>query len=59
MVARAERMRSVLRIALDCGCFRLEDCGPLLDGATGPIDGRSPCVMPAGVVESARRASPR
>ena len=30
LVARAERMRAVLRIALDCGCFRLEDCSSLL-----------------------------
>ena len=44
MVARAERMRAVLRIALDCGCFRLEDCAALLDA--GPVDGRSPCVLP-------------
>jgi MerR family transcriptional regulator, redox-sensitive transcriptional activator SoxR len=43
-VARAERMRAVLRIALDCGCFRLEDCGALLDA--GPVEGRSPCVLP-------------
>lgn len=34
MVARAERMRAVLRVALNCGCLRLEDCGPLL--ATEP-----------------------
>ncbi len=45
MVARAERMRAVLRIALDCGCFRLEDCSALL--AAGPVDGQSPCVLPA------------
>ncbi len=44
-IARAERMRAVLRIALDCGCFRLEDCAALLDA--GPADGRSPCVLPA------------
>lgn len=45
MVARAERMRAVLRVALDCGCFRLDDCSALL--AAGPRDGRSPCVLPA------------
>ena len=45
MVARAERMRAVLRIALDCGCFRLEDCSRLL--AAGPTDGQSPCILPA------------
>jgi MerR family transcriptional regulator, redox-sensitive transcriptional activator SoxR len=49
MVQRAERMRAVLRVALDCGCFRLEDCGALLDA--GPRDGQSPCILPA----SARR----
>ncbi len=31
MVARAERMRAVLRVSLDCGCFRLEDCAALLE----------------------------
>src|SRR3569833_2924519 len=30
VVARAERMRAVLRVARDCGCFRLEDCSALL-----------------------------
>lgn len=45
MVARAERMRSVLRVAIDCGCFRLEDCVALLEAR--PTDGRSPCSMPA------------
>lgn len=35
MVARAERMRAVLRVALDCGCFRLEDCVHLLNSANG------------------------
>ena len=30
LVARAERMRTVLRHALACGCLRLEDCGRLL-----------------------------
>lgn len=43
-IRRTERMRDVLRIALDCGCFRLEDCRALLDA--GPVDGRSPCVLP-------------
>ena len=55
MVARAERMRAVLKVALDCGCFRLEDCAPLLERA-GDADGeRSPCAMPVGEVEAARR----
>jgi MerR family redox-sensitive transcriptional activator SoxR len=59
LVARAERMRAVLRVALDCGCFRLEDCGALLAASTGPVDGRSPCVMPAAAVAAARRPAPR
>lgn len=50
MVARAERMRAVLRVALDCGCFRLEDCSALL--AMTPAGGRSPC-------EEARRSHHR
>jgi len=45
VIARAERMRAVLRIAMDCGCFRLEDCRALLDA--GPEHGRSPCVLPS------------
>lgn len=51
MVARAERMRAVLRVALDCGCFRLEDCGALL--AAGPVDGQSPCILPARAARGA------
>ena len=51
MVARAERMRAVLRVALDCGCFRLEDCASLLEA--GAVDGQSPCVLPS----SARAAT--
>jgi MerR family redox-sensitive transcriptional activator SoxR len=42
-IARAERMRALLRVALHCGCFRLEDCSALLEA--GPIDGQSPCVL--------------
>ena len=45
MMARAERMRALLRVMLDCGCFRLDDCSALL--AAGPTDGQSPCVLPA------------
>jgi MerR family redox-sensitive transcriptional activator SoxR len=52
MVQRAERMRAVLHVALDCGCFRLEDCGALLDA--GATDGQSPCVLPS---DARRRAS--
>jgi hypothetical protein len=37
-------MRAVLRVALDCGCFRLEDCSMLLDAEA--IAGHSPCVLP-------------
>jgi MerR family redox-sensitive transcriptional activator SoxR len=44
MMQRAERMRAVLRVALDCGCFRLEDCSMLLDAEA--IAGQSPCVLP-------------
>jgi MerR family transcriptional regulator, redox-sensitive transcriptional activator SoxR len=44
MISRAERMRAVLRVALDCGCFRLDDCAALLEAQTGEV--RSPCVMP-------------
>ena len=52
IVVRAERMRAVLRVALDCGCFRLKDCGALLDA--GPVDGRSPCLMPAAATRDGR-----
>ena len=52
MVARAERMRAVLHVSLDCGCFRLEDCAALLEA--GPVDGRSPCVMPAAARRTGR-----
>lgn len=45
VIARAERMRAVLRIAVECGCFRIEDCRALLDA--GPEHGRSPCVLPS------------
>jgi len=55
MVARAERMRAVLRVALDCGCFRLEDCAPLLDASNAAGRGASPCAMPVAQVEEARR----
>ena len=54
MVARAERMRAVLRVALDCGCFRLEDCTALLDA--GPADGQSPCAMPPAVRAAVRQS---
>jgi len=55
MVARAERMRAVLKIALDCGCFRLDDCSALLDAR--PIDGQSPCILPANARRAPQRAS--
>lgn len=51
MIARAERMRAVLKIALDCGCFRLDDCIALLDAR--PTADQSPCMLP----ENARRAT--
>ncbi len=49
MVARAERMRAVLKVALDCGCFRLEDCSALLQ--VGPEHG---CVLPPSLLRAAR-----
>lgn len=55
MVARAERMRAVLHVSLDCGCFRLADCAALLEA--GPVDGRSPCVMPAAARRKAGRST--
>ena len=35
LVARAERMRAVLDVALACGCFRLEDCATVLAAESG------------------------
>ncbi len=55
MMVRAERMRAVLRVALDCGCFRLEDCAALL--AAG-ANGNNPCVMPAAALTRARPGQP-
>jgi MerR family redox-sensitive transcriptional activator SoxR len=55
LVARAERMRAVLRVALDCGCFRLDDCRALLDA--GPVDGRSPCVLPSAARQTGGRTA--
>jgi MerR family redox-sensitive transcriptional activator SoxR len=55
IVARAERMRAVLRIALDCGCLRLEDCGALLDA--GPADGQGPRMLPAAARHSTKRGA--
>lgn len=57
MVARAERMRAVLNIALDCGCFRLEDCTALLEA--GPVNGESPCMLPPSVSRAVSRARTR
>ena len=51
MIARGERMRAVLKIALDCGCFRLTDCIALLNAR--PTPDQRPCILPA----SARRAT--
>ncbi|MBA3671336.1 MAG: MerR family transcriptional regulator [Gemmatimonadaceae bacterium] len=53
MVARAERMREVLRIGLDCGCFRLEDCGALLDIGLGGV--REDCLLPAEALQRPKR----
>lgn len=55
LVARAERMREVLRIGLDCGCFRLEDCGALLDA--GPGDSRTHCLLPAEALQRPKRVA--
>jgi DNA-binding transcriptional MerR regulator len=41
IVSRAERMRAVLRVGLDCGCFPLEGC----DSRVGI--GRGECLLPA------------
>ena len=53
LVARAERMREVLRIGLDCGCFRLEDCGALLD--VGPSGGGGACRLPLEALQRPKR----
>ena len=58
MVARAERMRAVLKVALDCGCFRLEDCASLLQRSAAADGGASPCAMPGAEGEAARRRPP-
>jgi len=55
LVARAERMRAVLRIALDCGCFRLEDCAALLEAA--PLAAQSPCLLPSRASRDTPRAT--
>ena len=41
LVARAARMRAVLRQALACGCVRLEDCGHLLAPGRGAAPARA------------------
>jgi MerR family redox-sensitive transcriptional activator SoxR len=56
IVARAERMRAVLRVALDCGCFRLEDCGSLLKASTAP-GARGPGAVPAAAVARTTRTT--
>ncbi len=53
MVERAERMRAVLRVSLDCGCFRLEDCTALLEAQN--TGAGSPCGMPPERRRKARR----
>lgn len=55
IVARAERMREVLRIGLDCGCFRLEDCGALLDMGRGGVRGE--CLLPPEALQRPKRAA--
>ena len=56
LAVRMDRMRAVLRVALDCGCFRLEDCAALL--AAGPADGCSPCAMAAADRDAGPAAAP-
>lgn len=41
LVARTERMRAVLQVALACGCLRLEDCGHLLAGSAPTLTGNA------------------
>lgn len=54
MVARAERMRAVLRIGLDCGCFSLKDCGALLDLGTGSPQDH--CILPTEIRRRSKRS---
>ena len=51
LIARAERMRSLLKVVIDCGCFRLDDCSALL--AVNAGGDQNPCAAPS----RARRAS--
>ena len=44
-VERIGRMRAVLGVALECGCLRLEECGPLLAARRPTAPGR---MRPAG-----------
>ena len=55
MVARAERMRAVLRIGLDCGCFSLKDCGALLDLGTGSPQDH--CTLPTEIRRRTKRGA--
>ena len=55
LIERVGRMRAVLRVALTCGCLRLEDCGHLL-----PVDrGRGSAAARGGQGEATRRAAAR
>jgi Predicted transcriptional regulators len=38
MIERAEQMRTILGIALQCGCLRLEECGVVLNAARATAD---------------------
>lgn len=55
IVARAERMREVLRIGLDCGCCRLEDCVPLLE--VGPAAATGACLLPVEALGRPKRTA--
>lgn len=54
MVARAERMRAVLRIGLDCGCLRLQDCSALL--RLGTTNSQDHCILPTEIERRPKRA---
>ena len=57
LVARAERMRAVLHVALDCGCFRLDDCAALLDAGPGSAAARASCPRAHYAPDAAARAT--
>lgn len=52
-LARAERMRALPRIGLDCGGFHLKDCGALLDPGTRSPQDR--CILPMEIRRRSKR----